>query len=88
MTATISDIKRTDGRAVTVRAAGGIELAEAELKSGGRVEGFRRRRLTDRQTDRQTTRRMRDVSREVIISVGGGRQKQDRKSSERRLIDR
>jgi len=87
MTATISDIKRTDGRAVTVRAAGGIELAEAELKSGGRVEGFRRRRI-DRQTDRQTTRRMRDVSREVIISVGGGRQKQDRKSSERRLIDR
>jgi len=85
MTAKISDIKRTDGRAVTVRAAGGIELAEAELKSGGggRVEGFRRRRLTDR----QTTRRMRDVSCEVIISVGG-RQKQDRKSSERRLIDR
>jgi len=86
MTAKISDIKRADGRVVTARAGGGIELAEAELKSGGggRVEGFRRRRLTDR----QTTRRMRDVSCEVIISVGGGRQKQDRKSSERRLIDR
>jgi len=86
MTAKISDIKRADGRVVTARAGGGIELAEAELKSGGgggRVEGFRRRRLTDR----QTTRRMRDVSCEVIISVGG-RQKQDRKSAERRLIDR